>query len=396
MRIACVTAAYWPAFSYGGTVISTHLLNRALVSLGETVEVYTTAAGLPQDASAPAESALEGVLVRRFPHGRFFDAIGQSGWQYSPALTGALAGSLNTYDLVYLVGIWNYPIAAAAAVCRRGRVPYVLSPRGHLYPYAVGKKRVKKGLYLRFFAPALLSAAAALHYTSEDEARQSHAHFGLRNRYFVVPNGLDFGAFSPLPAASQLRQRYPQLGQRKTILYMGRLNWKKGLPRLIEATCVLVREGLDVHLLLAGQDEAGYGRFLQRCVARHGLSERVTFMGLVREEAQLQAYAGSDVFVLPSDSENFGMAVIEAMACGLPVIVTDRVALHEELSRHGCGIVVEPTVSSLAEGMRAFFADGQQRQRLSENARAFVRARYDIAAVAEAMRAQFREVAHGR
>jgi glycosyltransferase involved in cell wall biosynthesis len=355
MKLLCVVPSYSPAFQYGGPVASVHALNKALVAQGVDVSVYTTNVGLNGAVPVNKETELDGVSVTYFSFSPCFEFLGATGWQFSRGMAECLKTNLESFDVVYIVSIWNYPSAMAARYCRKRGKPYVVSPRGLLYPETLSKKFWKKWPYYRIAARSALQSAAAIHYTSEDEAEKTHSYLALKNRALVIPNGLDLDEFRQIPQRQELGQRYPSVEGKKVILFLGRISWKKGLDILVQGLAPLLQKRDDVHLLIVGHDDEGFGRkikaWLDKAGIVHGESPdlretrkneaKVTFTGMLAGRDKLAAFAGSDVFVLPSYSENFGMTVLEAMACGTPVVVTNKVGISREVAKNHAGVVVD-------------------------------------------------------
>jgi len=321
MKLLCVSPGYWPAFQYGGPIVSIHSLNKALVKKGVDVTVYTTNAGLNGKVQVNQEIDIEGVKVIYFDFARLFEFVGRTGWQISLTMTKALKENLEKFDVAHIHAIWNYSTGVTAYYCRKFSKPYIITPRGTIYPYTLAKKAWKKLPYFKLIARRDLQGAGAIHYTTEDELEKCHSLLGFRNKAVVVPNGVDLVEFNDLPPGEMLKDRYPELRNKKIILFLGRINWIKGLDILVQSFGMLKREKNDLHLLIVGNDENGYESKVRKWLMEEGVIDNVTFTGLLTGREKLEAYAGSDVFVLPSYSENFGMSVIEAMACGLPVII---------------------------------------------------------------------------
>ncbi len=216
--------------------MSTHLLNRALAKKGVDVTVYTTATGLNKTVQVNREVMVDGVKVHYFSFFKAFEFIGTAGWQLSLKLDSALKRNLKSFDLVYIAPVWNYPTAVAAYYCLTYKKPYIISPRGSLYPYTYAKKRVwLKQLYYRMFIRKNIEGARVIHYTSNNEAEECRSFLGLNNKEIVLPNGIDLAEFESLPDRESFRNRYPVLKGKKVIIFLGRINWKKGLDMLIKA-----------------------------------------------------------------------------------------------------------------------------------------------------------------
>ncbi|MDI6889644.1 MAG: glycosyltransferase [Thermodesulfovibrionales bacterium] len=417
MKLLCVIPSYWPAFQYGGPIASNHNLNKALVKKGIDVTVYTTNVGLGERVPINKEVDVDGVKVTYFGFMKFFEFMGTTGWQFSLPMTRALRKNIKNFDLVCVISVWNYPVTVASHYSRKYKKPYIISPRGLLYPYTTGKKSWKKLPYYYLVAKRDLKGAAAIHYTTDDEAEKCHLFLGLKNQAIVIPNGIDLSKFNDLPPKETFKERYPYLKDKKVILFLSRINWKKGLDILAKAFGMLAKERDDVHLLIVGNDEGGYSEKVKGWVKEYGMNYvdcglkgnpaevvkgtlhrggrlgikegikdvHVTFTGMLTGQDKLKAYVGSDLFVLPSYSENFGMAAVEAMACGVPVVISNKVGIYKEIQENKAGIVVDTNAESLYKGIKSVLDNENLARELSTNGKKLVENYYDIDKVADRM-----------
>ena len=190
MRILEVIPSYLPAFEFGGTISSSHVLNKALIKKGVDLEVYTTNVGLGDTVVTNLETLVDGVKVTYFTFANNLEWMGGTGWQFSPLMQVAIKKNLANFDLVYIVGAWNYPILAALKQCFYNRKPCILSPQGAFYPETFTKKFFKKWLYFNFVLKRYIRKVNAMHYTTEDESLFSQKTLGLKNKTCIIPNGI--------------------------------------------------------------------------------------------------------------------------------------------------------------------------------------------------------------
>jgi glycosyltransferase involved in cell wall biosynthesis len=320
MKVLLAATSLAPA--YGGPAVSVFQLARALAGAGVEVGLWA------------ADGSAEGLPL---PGGC---ALGGSPEQ-------ALA-AFGAPDVLHDSGIWlphNHRLAALAT--RRG-LPRIVSPRGMLEPWARRHKGWKKALAWRLYQRADLRGAALLHATSEPEARNLEA-LGLGVPVGVVPNGVE------VPEGGSRPPEGRGAAGPRTVLFLGRIYPVKGLPMLVEAWARARPKGW--RLVIAGPDEAGHRAEVESDVAAAGLQGEVSFLGPVAGEAKTAALFGADLFVLPSHSESFGMAIGEALAHGLPVLTTTA-APWPLLEARACGWRVAPDPGALAEGLRRATALG--------------------------------------
>jgi len=258
----------------------------------------------------------------------------------------ALADRILGFDVLHLHSVFLWPTLAAARLAQKAAVPYVLSPRGMLVGDLIRRKsQWPKSAWINLFERKNIAAAAAIHVTSEVE-RTEFKKLGLRaQRLEVIANGIDLPDVEPGPA--------PRMEGRRIVLCLGRINWKKGLDRLIRAM-VHVQ---DADLVIAGNDEENHRADLDQLVRELGLGGRVRFCDPVQGSEKWALIRSAAVFALASYSENFGIAVLEAMACRVPVVVTPEVGLASAVHASGAGIVVEGDAEKLGAAITRVLAE---------------------------------------
>jgi glycosyltransferase involved in cell wall biosynthesis len=283
-------------------------------------------------------------------------------------------------DIVHIHGLWEQVQHDAALAARRLGRPYIFRPCGMLDPWSLAQGRWKKKLYLAWRLRKDLNRASALHFTSDTE-RDLCVPLLLSPPAIVEPNGLDLSEFKRLPPEGTFRSQFPRLGSRRFILFLSRLHHKKGLDLLIPA---FARANLpDVALVIAGPDANGYRAEVEKMVAARGISDRVVFPGMLQGPQKIAALAEAELFLLPSYQENFGIAVIEALAAGTAVIVSDGVNIHGEITSAEVGAVVpiggtaEQNIAVLVKTLERWFSDDSLRRAAEERARPYVWERYD-------------------
>jgi len=391
MRILFVVPFYKPAYVYGGPVRSIPTLAASLAELGCQVTVYTTNANGKRnfEPALPKIQTLADVKVHYFHRalpGNYF---------FSPQLGQVFAATLTEFDLVYLLGNWTYPFLSSAFAARAHGLPMVVSPRTSFMRSTWQKNYLKKMLYHQLFEHSLLNSAAALHYTTPLEAQQS-AWLRLRPGHFIVPNPVDLTEFEHLPAREIFRRRF-QIGDKEhLILHLGRIEPRKGISFALQAFAKLAGARRGCRFVIAGPEEDHHQQELYRQAVSLGLAEQVLFTGYLNPTQRLEALAAADVFILTSYSENFGMSVVEAMASGLPVLVSDQVGVAEQVQQTGAGVVVPLDLPQAAAQLIALVdCLPRQRRDFSQNARRAAH-EYSPRQVAEKMLSHLAELAEAR
>lgn len=312
---------------------------------------------------------------------------------YSAGWHRVLARVIPAYDLVHIHELWHYPHFVAARLARRSRRPYIITLHGGLESWALNFKALRKRLYLWVIQRRLLQDAAALHALTEAESR-SVRRLGLQTRVEIIPSGIDFSQFEPLPARDELHAVYPQLAGKRLILFLGRLHRIKGLDLLVKAFSAVAHDErfADVRLLLAGPDETGYRAEVESLLTKEGAADKAIFTGLLVGRTKLATLARADLFVLPSYSEGLSRSLLEAMACGIPVVITQPCGLPEVASA-GAGEVVELSPAALANAMQRILADASLRTRMGRAGRQLAASRFSLDAVAAQMAGFYRSLA---
>jgi glycosyltransferase involved in cell wall biosynthesis len=318
-----------------------------LAEIATTNDNGTTILEVPCNQSVEHPVQIEGSHTETVPV-RFFKrqpAVGSALCEYSfaPGLTRWLWQSCQQYDLLHIHALFSYPSTAAMVIARMRRVPYVLRPIGQLCHWSLQQSQVKKKLYLALLERANLQRAQALHFTALQE-QQEAAALRLIPPGFVIPHGTHL---SPLIASAkqQLCQRLGILETEPVLLFLSRLHPKKGLDRLIAALALV--KHLPFQFVMAGSGDPEYEHSLRQQIRQAGLTQRVHQVGFASGEFKQLLLQGADVFLLPSHSENFGVAVLEAMAAGLPVITSPQVALAKVVQTHQLGWICDNSVSAL-------------------------------------------------
>jgi glycosyltransferase involved in cell wall biosynthesis len=277
-------------------------------------------------------------------------------------------------EVVHVHGVWEEVQHRACRVAQSLGKPYIIRPCGMLDPWGLRQRALKKKIYLYWRLRRNLNRAAALHFTAPAEHALTEP-LRLVPAAIVEPNGVDLTEFAELPVRGTFRSRYPQPDGRLLVLFLSRLHHKKGLELLIPAFAQTAAS--DAFLVLAGPDSDGYQAKLAELARRHGLADRVIFTGMLHGKERIAALADADLFVLPSYQENFGLAVVEALASQTPVLISDQVNIHEDIRSAGVGGVVPAEVAPLAAELKRWLADTELRMAAASRARAFVQERYD-------------------
>jgi glycosyltransferase involved in cell wall biosynthesis len=352
MRVLCVSPYYEPAYVYGGPAHSVPALCRALVRQGMSVCVFTTNANGETSLDLPVSRALtrDGVQVYYFPRltrARFF---------WSPELARTCLNRISEFDILHTNGTFNFPSLVSARIAVSKGIPVVLSPRGELMPWSLSQKKPKKRIYMRFLGRGHIERMAAL-ICSDELEQQAIKHLGLRNTTFVIPNCIDARSFANLPPRSALRTTWGISDGAVVILVLGRIHPKKRPDLAVEAFVRIADQFQNAHLVFVGPDESGLGPSLLARAQQAGCQDRLHFTGLLDPEQVRQALADADLFLMPSESENFGMAAAEAMAAGLPAVISENLGMSRYVTQMKAGQVVPLDAKAVADGLARLLQD---------------------------------------
>jgi glycosyltransferase involved in cell wall biosynthesis len=256
--------------------------------------------------------------------------------------------------------IWQYNAVAAHRALAGTRIPYIVFAHGMLDPYFKNRfplKHLKKVLYWRSLLKKILRDAHSVCFTCEDEkilARQSFSQYAVNET--VVPYGT-FGPDSAMDdAAEDFLAQWPHLREKRLALTLGRIHPKKALDVLIQAFAATLAKGSAWHLVIAGPDEVGWQKELEKLAANLGISDRITWSGMLKGKLKWGAFMASEIFVLPSHQENFGIVVAEALSCSLPVILSRKVNIWREIVNSGAGFAGDDTVGGTEASLRLWSA----------------------------------------
>jgi glycosyltransferase involved in cell wall biosynthesis len=382
MRALHVIPAVAPR--YGGPSASVLPMCAALARRpGLRVEVATTdadgAAGRLTAADLPAGD----VPVR------LFRRDWSERWKYSRGLAAWLRRHARDYDVLHVHAVWSHATAAACRAARRAGVPVLLRPCGMLSDYSRRRSAWRKALYWRLVEQPNLAAVRCFHATSTAEGHELEG-LGLDVPAAVIPLGVDPQAWSAPRNADALRERCRAAGDRPVLLFLSRLHPKKGLTDLLLPAMTRLRSGAFL-AVVGGPDEhaPAYANEVRAAVERLGLSGRVALLGPAPPAERWALLDGAAAFVLPSRSENFGVVVAEAMARGVPVVVSDAVQSCEHVAAADAGPVVPLRVEALADALDALLAAPELRQGMGRRGQDYARRHFAWPAVAERIAAAY-------
>jgi glycosyltransferase involved in cell wall biosynthesis len=376
------------AASNGGPSKAIAQMEQALAGLGVEVVTATTdddGRGRRLDLAAQAASAPQGGS-------RLYFAKQTDAYKVSLPLLAWLRAHVRDFDLVHVHALFSFAPVAAALVARDAGVPYIIRPLGVLNRYGMVHRRSRfKALSMRLLENRLLRDAAAVHFTAEQERIEAEM-LGVPMRARVVPLGIE-----PVAVASArlFLDAFPGLGERR-LLFLSRVDRKKNIEALLGALALSRQSIPDLSLVVCGDGDPGYLAELKTLASRLGVADAVLWAGHVQGALKASAFAAAELFVLPSFSENFGIAAVEALSAGLPCVLGQGVAVSEQISAAQAGLAVEPTAAAVSAAINQLLGDPERLRQAGVRARALAESDYSLAAMGRGLLAMYETVLAAR
>jgi glycosyltransferase involved in cell wall biosynthesis len=283
----------------------------------------------------------------------------------------ALADSMSSFDLVHIHGIWSYCAFASWKAARRSGVPIVVSTHGMLDPFLLHRGKAQKFIALNGWIQPMLRDAAAIHCTAEPE-RQQISSFAPDTDRAVIPNGLHIDKLATSTEPGAFRHETGIENAAPIILNHGRLSYKKGLDILIRAFAIVRETVPDARLVLVGPDDEGIRTGLEALSNDLGLGKAVLFTGELTGARLANAISAADVWALTSHAENFGIAVVEAMAAGKPTVISNAVNIAQDAQDAGATVMVDVDADAAASAILRLLGDKELRRSIGDHALRFV------------------------
>lgn len=335
---------------------------KGLLNRGLSVDVVTTDDnGLGRLAVPLGRPVVEeGITYFYFPRQSRFYTV-------SWPLSQWLSAHISDYDLVHIHALFSFAATAGAFWASRNGIPYLVRPLGVLNTWGIrNRRRFLKKLSLRAIERRILANADVVHFTSEEERCEAELVAPMK-RSVIIPNPVSVSP-SEQRADGLFLTRYPELTERRVILFLSRIDQKKGLDLLLDGYAQIRATIPDTALVIAGNGEDSFVERLRYQAQQLGMQRDVFWTGFLDKAQKQEAFAAAHLFVLPSYSENFGIAVVEAMASGLPVVVSDQVGIHQDVERAEAGLVVRCDANDVSRAVIQILSDGETRSKMSANA----------------------------
>lgn len=312
--------------------------------------------------------------------------------EFSPELYFWLKKNGNDYDVIHIHGLWHF--AGLAPYLAGVRTSKCVTIHGLLDRWALANGYWKKKIFGALFQKKVLDNTELIQINNLDEQNDlktflGHTHPNVK----IIPNGMNLSDFESLPRKDTFRKKYHISDDKKLILFLSRINIKKGLDLLLPAFKEVISKRSDCVLVLAGPDD-GYLEETKLFIETESLQDNIKLVGMLVGDDKLAAFADADIFVLPSHSEGFSIATLEALVSGIPSLLSDRVGFGESIRENQAAHLVELNVESIVKGLHKMLDDKKYCEYLAENGKTLVKEKYDIALVAKSLFEEFKKIAN--
>lgn len=379
MKILNICAYTW---AIGGPARIIYDHTTVVLKLGHQVDILSPAS--PEDKIYPAPDGARIIVCKRTtPISRFFPEFSLELWDF-------LKKHIHEYDVVHCHGIWHF--GSVAPFLFKNNTPKAITIHGLLDHWALHHGYWKKKIFSSLFQKRFLKKANLIQINNHDELNDLRQYLGFQHpNVAIIPNGMQLDELATLPPKGTFRQKFGLPTDKKIVLFMGRLNIKKGLDLLLPAFQKYAQQYDDTILVLAGPDD-GYQALTERFISDHHLAHKMIMVGMLTGELKKAALADADIFALTSYSEGFSIAALEAMTAGVPALVSNRIGFDGTVAQYHAAHEVPLTVEGVLEGLVQMLQNPSYCDTLKKNAKKMVWELYDIEIVADNLAKEFAKI----
>ena len=369
---------------YGGPSKSVLELTEAIGQLGVNIDLVTTNANGSHVLDVPLFTWIDKKTHRI----QYFSYWNVADYKFTLSLTSWLFKNVANYQLVHTHAIFSYPVLPAYWAAQFHKIPYVVTPHGMLEPWALVHKGYKKQLYFSLLEKPSLQRASTIHMLATLEAKRIEP-LALKTPLVVVPNGVHRHDFDKPCSAEVFYQKFPAVRHKTLIIFLGRIDPKKGLDLLAPAFAAAYSKFPETHLIIAGQDNIGFLPTAQSYFKLAGCADAVTFTGMLSGAVKYAALAAASIYVAPSYSEGFSMSVLEGMAAGLPCVITTGCNFPEaeEVSE-----IVDIDATQIGNALVRLLQNPERAESMGDRAREFILGNYTWDQVAGKLVAMYGQI----
>jgi glycosyltransferase involved in cell wall biosynthesis len=379
MKILNICAYTW---AIGGPARIIYDHTTEVLKQGHQVDILSPMTPGEKSYTVP-EGARLIECARTTPISRFFNEFSLEAYAY-------LKKHINEYDIVHMHGIWHFGSVAPFIV--PNHVAKVITIHGLLDRWAINHSKWKKEIVSALFQKRLLGKADLIQINNTDEEEDVIRYLGFRPKNMViVPNGMKVSEYTNLPEKGIFKKKFGISPSQKMVLFMGRLNIKKGLDLLLPAFEKIHTQIPEAILILAGPDD-GYQAETEAFIQKQGLGERIRLVGMLTDTIKKEALSDADVFVLPSYSEGFSIAVLEAMTSRVPALVSDRVGFGDYIKKFDAAYLTPLTSDAVAKGLLKILQEPDYAAQMAKRAYNMVTENFDIKVVANQLLEEYKKI----
>ena len=381
MKILQISPSFYPAISIGGPIFST-LTFTEILEKNHQVTTLTTQQGL--DNEQLTSITYNSNIQLSDKHTKIYKKyVGPANFTFSWSLLAWLIRHGKKYDLFVLQGIWNFPFMAAYLVARFHKIPYIVFTHGTFNPESFhGNSTWIKKISYALSVKRMLMDANHVFFTTQVERKKLIDFLKIKVNAAIIPNIVKKQDFENLPARGKFRTQFSIRPETIAILHFGRIAKIKGIEITLAAIKKLSDQGQDVCFIIAGGDEKGYITTIEKKIDALHLRDKVHFTGMLNREETKQIMVDSDIFVLSSYSENFGISAVEAMYCKLPVILANQVGIAEDVQNAQAGLVFDIAKEELSHSISFLIDKPPHLKGLADQGYQFASKNYDLPVVA--------------
>jgi glycosyltransferase involved in cell wall biosynthesis len=382
MKILQVVPYLFPAYGGPGQVVEE--VSREMVMRGHQVVIYTTDSIDNKSRQRPRHFELHGAEVHCFRN--ISNTMAWNRLSIAPGIIPQIKREISTFDIIHLHDYRNLLNIAVHHFALKNSIPYILQPHGSAA--TVFQRGNLKKIYDTFWGGRILRNARTLIALTQQEANWLEQMGKTAGKIQILPNGVAEGLLDNVPLKGAFRQKYGFSEQEKIVLFLGRISWIKGLELLVNSLADILKEESEIRLVIAGPDD-GFLATLNGLIRKLGILEKVFFTGPLYGQSKLEAYVDANVYVLPSVYEAFGITVLEACSCGLPVVVTDRCGVAEFVNGQ-MGLVSPYDEKRLGETILRLLKDEEMRKQFSTQCASIVREKFTWSKIADKLQEIYR------
>ncbi|AHJ28642.1 glycosyltransferase [Nodularia spumigena CS-584] len=371
---------------YGGPTKIVLELAESIAKLGISVDIIATNANGSTDLDVP----LNQWTIKKYYRIQYFPYLNLLDYKFTGSMTKWLFENVTNYNIVHTNAIFSYPVLAAHWACKFRKIPYIATPHGMMEPWALAYKAWKKKLYFTLVEKPALQTANAMQMTASTEARHIKT-LGLETSLVFVPNGIHSIDFASLPSSDIFYQQFPETRNKILIIFLGRIDPKKGLDLLAPAFAQVYEKFPETHLIVAGPDNTGFLPTAESYFIEAGCRDGVTFTGMLKGDIKYASLAAANIYVAPSYSEGFSMSVLEGMATGLPCVITTGCNFPEAGTASAASIV-DIDADQIANALIKFLQEPILAKEMGDRARQFILENYTWDSIATKMLSIYQDI----